>query len=154
IINLYGIVYDGCKGCCYKMHSKLEKRDYVSVIDIKVIALCELLLLRVYTYRKFKTDVLNARRSMSSAQAALSSSKGGGYRFSKKEHEQLFTVYATQLVEKEYSHCHALLRNDKLPAPVTFPLFSIMDIALGKLVTHGSPRLKKFAAVESVSVCC
>ncbi|GKA19200.1 putative ribonuclease H-like domain-containing protein [Tanacetum coccineum] len=34
--------------------------------------------------RKLETDVLNARRSMSSAQAALSSSKGGGYRFSKK----------------------------------------------------------------------
>ncbi|GKB85995.1 hypothetical protein Tco_0958267 [Tanacetum coccineum] len=36
----------------------------------------------------FKTDVLNARRSMSSAQAALSSSKGGGYGFAEKEHEQ------------------------------------------------------------------
>ncbi|GKC70187.1 hypothetical protein Tco_1116070, partial [Tanacetum coccineum] len=33
---------------------------------------------------KFKTDVLNARRSMSSAQAALSSSKGGGYGFAEK----------------------------------------------------------------------
>ncbi|GKC22354.1 hypothetical protein Tco_1024504, partial [Tanacetum coccineum] len=34
---------------------------------------------------KFKTDVLNARRSRrSSAQAALSSSKGGGYGFAEK----------------------------------------------------------------------
>ncbi|GJY48687.1 RNA-directed DNA polymerase, eukaryota, reverse transcriptase zinc-binding domain protein [Tanacetum coccineum] len=30
-----------------------------------------------------------------------------------------------------------------LPSPVTFPSFSITDIALGKLVTHDSPRLKK-----------
>ncbi|GJW26609.1 probable feruloyl esterase A isoform X1 [Tanacetum coccineum] len=62
---------------------------------------------------KFETDVLNARRSMSSAQPALSSSKRDGYGFDEKEHEQLFTVYATQLVEKEHSRCHALLRNDK-----------------------------------------
>ncbi|GKA74200.1 hypothetical protein Tco_0780502 [Tanacetum coccineum] len=61
----------------------------------------------------FKTDVLNARRSMSSAQAAFSSSKGGGYGFAEKEHEHLFNVYATQLVEKEHSRCHSLLRNDK-----------------------------------------
>ncbi|GJU03451.1 hypothetical protein Tco_1113789 [Tanacetum coccineum] len=33
---------------------------------------------------KLETDVLNARRSMSSAQAALSSSKGGGYGFAEK----------------------------------------------------------------------
>nr|GEX00501.1 hypothetical protein [Tanacetum cinerariifolium] len=31
----------------------------------------------------------------------------------------------------------------QLPTPVTFPSFSIMDIALGKLVTHDSPRLKE-----------
>ncbi|GJV22677.1 hypothetical protein Tco_1375372 [Tanacetum coccineum] len=47
----------------------------------------------------------------------LSSSKGDGYGFSKKEHEQLFTVYATQLVEKEHSHYHALLQNDKIIQP-------------------------------------
>ncbi|GJR41371.1 retrotransposon protein, putative, ty3-gypsy subclass [Tanacetum coccineum] len=54
--------------------------------------------------------------SMSSAQAAFSSSKGGGYGFAEKEHEQ-----------KEHSRCHSLLRNDKSQI-ITFSLQALSPL--------------------------
>ncbi|GJZ91775.1 hypothetical protein Tco_0663840 [Tanacetum coccineum] len=62
--------------------------------------------------RKFKTDVLNARRSMSSAQPALSSSKRDGYGFAEKEHEQMISTLAVM-------HCSGMIRRFVPVQPTT-----------------------------------
>ncbi|GJS98260.1 cullin-1 isoform X1 [Tanacetum coccineum] len=64
------------------------------------------------------------------------------------QHE-LFTVYATQLLKKKHSRCHALLRNDKTMEARKESQISSLEKQLKALEERIDKRLKRFQAQYS-----